>query len=370
MTKQKKIIPIIISIVISCFLFYLIKRINVSTGPFPMDWSVSLPTDDTSFGGLFAQPQINDSLPHYEYKKIEDSLQRIKNAAEFENNSNPEGGQSIGSFGVYNIRKDIGKRFKNPVEINPEFRTTIDSLDQLYLKLAKLKNQDSAKALQKEIDETRWLSTKKLNANSLKEEIPAEKLYFIGVGGYSTDYDTKFFIQNGTYNLAYVVWDSVKKRTYDSTKTGHYERKQIDVRYSEKDKIVLIPISKKSYNILNTLLNIAFFLLIFYSILVLLILPFLLLVAISRGHAFTAGNIKALKIISFSLFLFTLIKLCAPYIIRFFFRKKIPAEMELTPFTQLVSNNMSLIFSFIAVFLLMKAFKKGYKLQQEQDLTV
>jgi len=75
---------------------------------------------------------------------------------------------------------------------------------------------------------------------------------------------------------------------------------------------------------------------------------------------------------SIVLFIITLLTIFMPYVFRLFYQKIIPEEFTLTlpSLWQSVFNNLYMLLIAIALFIIGKAFQKGYKLQQEQDLTI
>ena len=98
------IIAIIIAVAITSYFIYVSIVWKSSTGPFPMDWSVGLPNDDTAFAGLFQTPRINDSLPHIIYKRQEDSIKRIIEERQL-NNRSLSFGMGYGTFVFYYEKK-------------------------------------------------------------------------------------------------------------------------------------------------------------------------------------------------------------------------------------------------------------------------
>ena len=70
------------------------------------------------------------------------------------------------------------------------------------------------------------------------------------------------------------------------------------------------------------------------------------------------------------LFVYASLTMLAPYMIKFVFRKLIPEELRLEPFSSRIEANLYLFLIAIALFIIGKAFQKGYNLQEEEDLTV
>lgn len=370
--KMRNITILLVALLITAYFSILfIKGFSITAGESNYTEIVDIPQNDTSFGGIFSHQKPNDSLPHYRYRIIEDSFKLLQKAIEDENKSKFFTGKSIGRFGLYSMHKSNKIKYSSfHLSTTNEFIIATDSIKKFEELQSKIKNQDSIKLLEKRIEEIWRTYTENENKKKLQEEETVRELYYIGLNGYYKEYETKFFIKNDTYNLAYVVWDSLKKKSDGAVRYGHYEQKQIPVRYSEDKGIMFIPISKASYKVLNIIFEIFFVFISFIAVLVYIVLPATFLLSISKGKAFTARNIGLLKLISYSLIVFIGLTLVIPYFLHFLFHNRIPEEFKLVSFRELLFSNLNHLFIAIAVFLIMRAFKKGYKLQQEQDLTV
>lgn len=341
---------------------------SISTGPFSMNWTYEIPTEDTSFGNLFYDPYINDSLPHFAYRRIADSIKRIKDEIQL-SNKGVGSGVIYGPIGLENFERKfiLGRR---PAVLNDILlRSMDDTLNNIEAIFPVNSYSDSVKR-KKYSAELLWRYN--VRSNQLMQEAikKADRVYCLTLNGYTTNYDNKFFVHNDKFYLATIKWDSVIKRPFDSTKVGHYERKEIPVRYSAEDKKIQIPISKTKYDLLKLLFEILFYIFLFSMILILFGLPIQILVDISRGKAFTKSNIRRFKIMAFVLFSFVTVKIFAPYLIKFAYRKSIPSEFRLESIEYPLTNNMYLLVIAVALFMVAKAFQKGYNLQQEQDLTI
>ena len=245
----------------------------------------------------------------------------------------------------------------------------LDTLNNLSRYFPGNSYDDSVKR-SKSSDEIMWRLNLNTNKKAKENNKNEERHYYFGLNKYDLDYNNKFFMQGETFNLAYVKWDSVIKRTYDSTKTGHYERKQIEVRYSTDDKRILIPISKKKYDFFKSALSIFIFISIFFLIYIFIGLPIQILIDISKGKAFTKANIRRFKLVAYVLFFCTFLKVFSPYILNFFYRKMIPKEFHLEPVSSAIISNIYLFLIALVLFFVGKAFQKGYNLQEEEELTV
>src|SRR5688572_5752123 len=329
--RNISILAVVIALTVTLYFFYINKRFltGASTGPFPMDWSINIPQDDTSFGGLFASPDINDSLPHYTYKRIEDSLKRIFDARQLDNKSHTLSGRTYGPLGVFAVRKTWVSWWDNNSKNDPLSILMNDSLTVIGNKFINQNNPDSLKKYKEEGGNIMWRYNVRQNQLFKEKQKKEEKTYYLALNGYNLEYDTKFFIQNGSFNLAYVKWDSIIKRKYDSTQVGHYERKQIPVRYATEEKRVLVPISKKQYRFLYGTLSVLTFVWLFLFVYFFIGLPIQILINISKGKAFNTKNILRFKIMAYILFAYALIITLAPFVLRFFFRNMIPTDFQM-----------------------------------------
>lgn len=333
-----------------------------------MDWSIDLPEEDTAFGGIFYDPYIDDSLPHRVHRRIEDSIKRVKDELRLTNRGVGDG-ITYGPIGLENFPKKtiIGN---TPNVLNDSLLKLMnDSLTNLYTIFPVNSNEDSIKRM-KYAGDLMWRYNVRNNQLMQEDLKKADRVYCLTLNGYTTDYDNKFFIQNDKFYLAIVKWDRVKKRTFDSTKVGHYIRKEILVRYSAEDEKIKIPISREKYNFLNVLFTILFYVFTFGMAFIFFGLPVQILLDISRGKAFTKSNIKRFKIMAWVLLSYALLKTFAPYILNLFYQRLIPDELRLESVEYRVINNLYLFLIAVALFIIGKAFQKGYILQEEEALTI
>ena len=203
--------------------------------------------------------------------------------------------------------------------------------------------------------------------DSIEASIP--KKYYLSLKDYESDRDTKFFINNGLYKLAYVVWDTTKQNGRLVIE-GHYEQKTIPIRYSKEEKKVLVPLTHLQYQIVSGAVFITVWLFIALSLYFFLGLPLQILIRISRGNAFTKANVKGLQRISLFLFISGLVATTFPHLMLLFFRKLIPQQLQLSSPIHFLFENRMYFFTAFIVFIISIAFKKGNQLQQEQNLII
>ena len=366
------LIALTIAILITGYFVYLwIGVANISTSISTDGSSIEVPEGDTSFENIFYSYHINDSLPHYEYRSIEDSINRIKQGKDLDNKG-VGSYKYFGSIGLGVIRESWVRNKQQGLYRDSLIIHSLDSLNKLY---SNLPNNNPRDSLQRVKEAQSIESRLRAMTSEVNERVNAqnEQLYYLTLSGYSIDPNNEFFVQNGNYYLAVAKWDSTFKRTHGSMQHGHYERKQIPIRYSPESERILIPISQKKYNFLNTLFTIVTWSWLFVMVLIFLGLPVQILIDISKGKAFTKANIKRFKVMSLAASIYIIFKIGIPYILNFIFRKSIPDEFELKVLGDDGSGITVLFFLILAtvsLFLIGKAFQKGYNLQQEQDLTI
>lgn len=179
----------------------------------------------------------------------------------------------------------------------------------------------------------------------------------------STWGDNTYYVENGVpYFRKYVL---------KSTKGTHsnWEMKEDRLKYycDSDNKTILIPISKNVYSLAKfTSLAIMFiFALVYFTC---AFMAFKILYNISKGKVFIEQNIKMLRQASFIMILtpllFTLIILSQRLIFCGYFDDNIVMNMEIFE-----SNGQLLLYG-IAVSILYSVFKRGFNIQQENDLVV
>jgi hypothetical protein len=370
--RNISILAIVIAGVITAYFSVLLWGI---TGESNFNGSVTTdvyPTyDDTAFGGLFAKPDFNDSLPHYLYQHLADSFKQVNDDRLQENKSLGLTGRAFGSIGVYSM-KTPQKRYSEKEQNMADMQKTVNLLDSLtivaYAKIKTLRDKDSIQRIKDQLRDTLAYFNRTRNRTTIVSA--TDDLYYFSLQGYVLPEKTAFFVQNGTYNLAFLKVDSVKKSRDDTWRYGHYEQKAIPVRYSPDEKRVLIPISQGQFNLLNTLMNVLFFILLFTLAYFFLGLPVQILINISKGKAFDDRNIRRFAIIAWAMFVLEVFELLSPYMFRLLFYKTIPDDFTMLGFWSNFWDHCWLFFAAIALFITGKAFQKGNKLQKEQDLTI
>ena len=199
-----------------------------------------------------------------------------------------------------------------------------------------------------------------------KEE---DKLYCLALIGFTLPHDTKFFIQNGKYNLATPVYRSTTREDGKEWREGHYVRKEIPARYTDDGKL-LIPLSQGQFNFYSILVNALFYGQLLVALYLFLGLPIQILITISKGRPFDERNFKRFNLMAWALLAWAFINICSRYVLWFFFRNMITDDFNKPGIGAILWQNSWMIVIAIAVFITGRAFQKGNQLQKEQDLTI
>jgi hypothetical protein len=309
---------------------------RVSTDIFPV-------YDDTAFGGLFAQTSsVNDSLPHYIYQHIADSLKQVNQERQLENRGVAISGNAFGSLGAYTLATP-----ENRSEEKGKLQQIVGLLDSLTIaadkKIATLTNKDSIQRIKDQLRDTLEYFNRVSNQEVATTQNAPGNLHYLSLQGYSLPDEKKFFVQNGTYNLAVPKWDSIKKSGNETWRYGHYERKQIPIRYSTENQMLLIPVSSQQFRFFSFILPVLGCFIIAASIFFFLGLPVQILINISRGKAFNDKNVQRFNSMALALLIVTLGTILSPYILRLCFWKMIPDDFIFPGFWSKVWDKIELL---------------------------
>lgn len=187
-------------------------------------------------------------------------------------------------------------------------------------------------------------------------------------GDHKSHLDSNFYVSIPNYQLhpsyRFIYRDHkyyLNKKYSDTTEIG--------IGYLPARKTLLVPVSEHKFKILS---GFSWFLLLvigFAGIYVYIILPIVVLINISAGNVFTKKNIRKLYILAYTSLGFVLIQLLMPYVIGILFMKKIPGVFVISFYDVFMNQGLMLLVGTILL-AIASAFAKGYKLQQDQDLTI
>lgn len=359
---------LILAILVTIYFLYVYISTRFSNQPgFTVTsngYAIILPVQDTAFRNAFFQYDIDDSLPHYQFRKLEDSFKRIQFDIDRQNKGYLIKSSFHGFVGFTKLRNP--QKLEERKQAREQLvKIRVDSIKQV---LQSVKNPDSIQrlmSLEKAILEN-WAYSK--NNEIYKELSPGDFDYFLTLQGYRLPENERFFVQNGRYYIAYPGLDTTTKK--GAEELVYYKRKQVPVRHHETENTISIPLSKFWYNLLNSIAFILIILFFIASFYITLGLPASILVSISKGRAFTKQNIKDMKTIYWFLLGYGVLKTIYPFLEEWIFSKYITGNFISTTGLNSFFSSLPLLLSGLAVLLVCKAFQNGYKMQQEQDLTV
>lgn len=189
--------------------------------------------------------------------------------------------------------------------------------------------------------------------------------YYLRLPNFELKPGAHISIDSNKYYLEYVAGDASK------AVSGLYLRKEIkNFRYAygyDENGSLLIPLNRPVLvKIILTIIAMVLFLIV---INVFLLMPIRLLYRISNGIIFTRQNIKTMNWYGWGLVGITLLIPLLSKIAEWVLGNKIPDEIH-APFWEYILDNKFSLIGGLIVLLFANAFKKGYSLQQDQDLTV
>jgi hypothetical protein len=327
--------------------------------------SITIPTDDTTFRNAFFSPDINDSLPYYEYRKIQDSFARIKAYIDIENKGKNTRATYLGFIGFTQLKAYQPNFFPTTQSELDHLQSQLDSFEKL---MPGIKDKDSLLSMKKKASGIRDLIYGQYSGNLLTNRTNLE--YFITFRDIQIKENNHFFVQNGKYYMAHPVWETIKKEGEYMYRSGHYTRIPLKVRYDTDQKMLLIPSNRVLYKFLKILFSVLVLGFTIISIYIIIGLPVSILGSISIGQVFTLTNIRQLKIIYIFLLIISLLKIISPLLIFWFISFFTPPVFKTPSIFESLYSSLPLLIAGLAVILISKAFQKGYKLQQEEDFTV
>lgn len=202
------------------------------------------------------------------------------------------------------------------------------------------------------------------------EDNPGKK-YFLRLAGYRLKPYTLFSIEDHQWLMKSAVWDTTggKYRPGHIEIKPVSIRFAPDPVNKEAAGNVLIPLSKGRFTVLKISAWIILIALFLYGIYALLMIPAGVLIRIAKGKSFSKTNYRRLFLTGWSLILFALLALVLSLVMHLVFAGRLPQEIDYPLFENLLQYR-GMILAGLIVLLLARAFQSGYKLQSENDSTV
>lgn len=207
---------------------------------------------------------------------------------------------------------------------------------------------------------------------------PKTMRYYLGISGYRLRRDTVFHFRNGRNYLRYPSWDSVHTRGENRTRFGHYVLKEVPFRYvytnfdnrlSDSSGQVLVPISRGAYKVLSILIPMISGLFLVTILYICVGLPAKILIRIAQGQVFIRKNIRQLYLAAITIPVAVGIMMLLHAVVQLVFRRYLIPDLQFG-YGSIGWDNGWFIALSLVFFLVARAFKKGYDLQHEQDLTI
>jgi hypothetical protein len=181
-----------------------------------------------------------------------------------------------------------------------------------------------------------------------------------------------FYKKGGVSYKKFFRLDSIFDGKNKGRLLGHWINKPVryrvqdDFNNKEEGKHVLIPISKTTYSVVNTLHWVIF--IIYLLLYVLVARSFILvLIDIARGMVFGAKNYRHLFFMAYGIAFFPVYSLVVQVILQWSYRNWYAGDLYVYIEWK---KNLGWLLAALVAFLLALAFRKGYRIQQEQALTI
>lgn len=219
--------------------------------------------------------------------------------------------------------------------------------------------------------------------NKLSNTAGTHRQYYIVLDGWTLNLKKKVFTQTDTSHIQ--VWyglDSVEfyvkdnqayirkvmKKTFGSKNDPDYYLTDIPVkfRFHDKDKSLMIPVSKAVKNTMDVIILVLGICLAVY-LLWLVLEFFAFILDLSRGKVFTDKNIKSLRLIGVSLLIIPIILFLLNLLTRLIFNSYFTPDVVLS--NVYISLWKIIVVGFV-FYVLYRAFKAGKALKDEHNLTV
>ncbi|WP_293306997.1 DUF2975 domain-containing protein [Pedobacter sp. UBA5917] len=175
---------------------------------------------------------------------------------------------------------------------------------------------------------------------------------------------SKYYFKDGVSHLQVPQLTKIGKHNYKIS----YTDKKVDYRYDPGRNVILIPLHSDGGILTGKILSLMVVLVASFIFMFGLVLIIKFLIRISRNQVFEAINIRRLFWISICCFASVLIRYVVSGVLYLIYAKKLSAEVIYAK--KISGGDISLFLLGVLFIALYVAFKKGFKLKQENDLTI
>lgn len=270
-------------------------------------------------------------------------------------------------------RKNIPEKILNRLKPNPgslidsstkyaRYKQILDSLEQISAndKIRIMGFGEGVGTLHYGLTKITECDTcKKFILGNQSEEFGYKEKYFLELKGYTLNTHAYFYIDKDKY--------FIENRFEDLKEIKVRFKTELDV-HNKAQSALLIPISKKTYTTLKVIMWVIIPLLIFLSWII-FVLPIKVLLRIALGDPFNSKNISNLKLSGITLITIMLLPILSSWLLPLFLGSRMPKEIYF-PVWLYIHDIKGWLVGGLAMLILASAFKNGFELQQEQDLTV
>jgi hypothetical protein len=193
--------------------------------------------------------------------------------------------------------------------------------------------------------------------------------YYLRLNGYTLRPNSFFKIEKDKNFVRNFTWTQEGNMSVGNGKDIETRFRLAVGGYPGMQTALLMPVSKQAYSFLKTMFYIIFTPLILFFIWAVFILPGLTLYRIAMGKVFIYKNIRNLRIAGISVIIIVLLPVIFNLIFQLIMKQQLPEGIYF-PVGASINQNKGWLIAGISFLVIAEAFKSGYKLQQEQDLTI
>jgi len=203
--------------------------------------------------------------------------------------------------------------------------------------------------------------------------------YYLAIPGFKVPKSTRmemdppvFYKKAGMAYMKYFRVDTVREGEHKGRRMGHWLNKVVRYRVldntndKEEGKQLLIPISKTTYSVLDVLCWAVVIINVLVSVLVARSF-ILVLIDIARGRVFEVKNYRRLFFMGYGIAFSPVYSLVVQVILQWSYRSWYAGDLSVYIDWQ---KYLGWLLAALVAFMLAIAFRKGYRIQQEQDLTI